>query len=319
MSLTVLRTRFTALPLSYRAGILGGLVVLGLLLWGQVDAWLHPQKPRHTVTQTDTLQAQLQSERDSARKWQVVAATQQQQQASLAARLTESERTNAQAHQVQHEVIYRYLPGQGPVGPAPGYLPAAPAADGSGAPSLGPRAPLAPGSGGNGPAGNGPIEIVVRDTRTDTSANTARNTDATATGASSSTVTKNTQAMGTDTTHEAVQETVKAETTKKDESGGSGGGSGSGEPGKLGVGILANLQPFASYDLASAPLGPRLFGLGRLGAGLFVTGRLTGPDPLASVDGGPEVNWSKGSFFVMGGYQVRQRTPTVGVGLHFKF
>ncbi|MFN3652620.1 MAG: hypothetical protein ACK47B_23835 [Armatimonadota bacterium] len=81
----------------------------------------------------------------------------------------------------------------------------------------------------------------------------------------------------------------------------------------LGLALTSQLQPALTYDLASASLGPRAFGLGRLGAGLFVTKSGDG------LDGGPQVNLrpGKGRLFLGAGYAVRERSPLLMAGFSF--
>lgn len=54
--------------------------------------------------------------------------------------------------------------------------------------------------------------------------------------------------------------------------------------------------------------------MGKVGAGVFLT-----RSPSMGLDGGPQVNVQpgKGRLFIMGGYQIREKTPVIGVGFKF--
>lgn len=83
---------------------------------------------------------------------------------------------------------------------------------------------------------------------------------------------------------------------------------------RFGAGYTSTRQPFVSYDLTR---GPRILGLDRVGAGVFVTKASAG-----GLDGGPQLNLSlpKGKRlqpFVMGGYAVREQKTLIGVGVRF--
>lgn len=83
---------------------------------------------------------------------------------------------------------------------------------------------------------------------------------------------------------------------------------------RFGAGYTSARQPFVSYDVTR---GPKLLGLDRVGVGVFATKASGG-----GIDGGPQasLSLSKGKRlepFAMIGYQVREKTPILGVGVKF--
>lgn len=148
------------------------------------------------------------------------------------------------------------------------------------------------------------VEVIVRSSETVDKSRTEKTASSEAIETGETTVEK------TETTDATKTETAKSEAVTKVEKGGSGRD----HDARFGVGITSGRQPFASYDLTQLQLGPKAFGLGKLNAGVFLT-----RSPSVGIDGGPQVNVQpgKGRLFIMGGYQIREQTPVLGVGFKF--
>jgi hypothetical protein len=224
-----------------------------------------------------------------------------QQNQELQQRLNKVERKESDTNTRTIERIERYLPTGGQSGnPAPVIV--VPGADASQVPVAVPAQPS-----------RDPIEIITRtieaidksrtssETMTDTSSKTEVKVDATE---KTNVVTKEDTRIGTST---STTTTAKTETRVEEPKAAEDGRA-------LGAGVTSAGTPFLSYDITQFQLGPKVLGIGKLGAGLFVTKKISGD---GQIDGGPQANYSKGRWMIMGGYQIREKAPIVGVGIKF--
>lgn len=285
-------------PLALGAGGVGILVLTGLLL----DRG-GPTTRTETRTRTENAM-ETESRTDSQAREAITELVRQNQE--LQARLATQERRQADTQVRTVERIERYLPSPSLLAPASSAAPAAPSVvvvrDQE--PGLPDPQPVS--------VPRDPVEII---TRTIEAIDRTRS-ESSSEGSSSSkstTAADTTRTTDTSTTATARTETTETTDTTAKTEGRPAGGSGDG--GRIGIGVTSAAAPFVSYDLARVSLGPKSFGLGRIGAGLFVTRPLSGGD----FDGGPQVNIQPGRrrLFIMGGYQVRRQTPVIGVGVKF--
>ena len=217
------------------------------------------------------------------------------QSAQLEQRVQASERRQADVQTRTVERIERYLPSSATATPSSAPIVVIP-----GQPAAPSAAPV--------PISRDPVEIVTRTieaidrsrTESERQAETKAETSTTVAAAA---ITQATESTETRTATETRTETeVKAVTKVASE-----------PERRIGVGVTSAGQPFASYDLASLQLGPRSFGLGKVGAGLFVT------RGTAGVDGGPQVNVTPGKsrLFIGAGYALKERQSRLMVGVKF--
>lgn len=81
---------------------------------------------------------------------------------------------------------------------------------------------------------------------------------------------------------------------------------------KVGIGITSERKPALTYDIVNTPLGPRIFNLGRVGAGGFITQTSDN-----QIGGGPQINYQQKRFFIGIGHELREK-KTLGI-IGFKF
>lgn len=297
-----------------------GVAVLVLVAAGLIFDWL---KPGGSVTKSEKTVAESRLEESTQLNRQLAetargALTENE---ALERQLAEQERRLANLTSETSREIIRYLPGQTQTIPIPiptgAATPATP-----GAPSVvvvpGAKDPLPPQLLAQGFTPGQVIEIIRETSKSEDRSVTERGKTETEKSSGESTATSETTKLETTKETTEKKEESKVTTEKKETRRANGGGGG-----RLGVGVTSGADPFLSYDLKQFDLGPKPLGLGKLGAGLFVTGDVSGLSGGGSksfgdrLDFGPQLNVQpgKGRLFLMGGYGVRQKKTIIGVGM----
>lgn len=159
-----------------------------------------------------------------------------------------------------------------------------------------------------------PIEVIVRTTETVDRSREDEQTDQTDTKRASTDTQVDDMSATRKTTDTKMRDEWKTVWDKKTREGRDPEPRGIGSPG---VGVLHTAQPFAKLDLARTNVGVGPVKLGKAGLGVFLTRAWR----EGQVDGGPQVNFrpgkGKSGLFIMGGYQVRERMPVIGIGVEF--